>query len=171
MVGKKRDPVAVGRLERFVADFAAGRGWDESPSRPASGKRVAIVGSGPAGLACAGDLARAGVDVTVYEALHVAGGVMKYGIPEFRLPNDTIDIEIEELSALGVGSSSTRSWGTLFTLPELTRRVGYDAVFLGDRRRDPALPGRSPGGAERSRVGERVPDAREPDAAAYRFPR
>ena len=131
VVGKTRDPVAVGRLERFVADFASGRDWDEPPSRPASGKRVAIEGSGPAGLACAGDLARAGVDVTVYEALHVAGGVMKYGIPEFRLPNDTIDIEIDELSALGVRFELDAIVGQLFTLPELLGEMGYDAVFLG----------------------------------------
>ena len=146
VVGKKRDPVAVGRLERFVADFAAGRGWDEPSSVPPTGKRVAIVGSGPAGLACAGDLARAGVDVTVYEALHVAGGVMKYGIPEFRLPNDTIDIEIEELSALGVRFELDAIVGQLFKLPELLGDMGYDAVFLGTGAGTPrflGIPGES----------------------------
>ena len=146
VVGKRRDPVAVGRLERFVADFAAGRGWDEPPSVAATGTRVAIVGSGPAGLACAGDLARAGVDVTVYEALHVAGGVMKYGIPEFRLPNDTIDIEIEELSALGVRFELDAIVGQLFTLPELLGEMGYDAVFLGTGAGTPrflGIPGES----------------------------
>jgi homotetrameric NADPH-dependent glutamate synthase len=146
VVGKKRDPVAVGRLERFVADFAAGRGWDEPPSIPRTGTRVAIVGSGPAGLACAGDLARAGVDVTVYEALHVAGGVMKYGIPEFRLPNDTIDIEIEELSALGVRFEFDAIVGQLFTLPQLLGEMGYDAVFLGTGAGTPrflGIPGES----------------------------
>jgi homotetrameric NADPH-dependent glutamate synthase len=146
VVGKKRDPVAVGRLERFVADFAAGRGWDEPPSVPPTGTRVAIVGSGPAGLACAGDLARAGVDVTVYEALHVAGGVMKYGIPEFRLPNDTIDIEVEELSALGVRFELDAIVGQLFTLPQLLGEMGYDAVFVGTGAGTPrflGIPGES----------------------------
>jgi glutamate synthase (NADPH) small chain len=146
VVGKKRDPVAVGRLERFVADFAAGRGWDAPSSVPATGHRVAIVGSGPAGLACAGDLARAGVEVTVYEALHVAGGVMKYGIPEFRLPNDTIDIEIEELSALGVRFELDAIVGQLFTLPDLLGEMGYDAVFVGTGAGTPRfldIPGES----------------------------
>jgi glutamate synthase (NADPH/NADH) small chain len=146
VVGKKRDPVAVGRLERFVADFAAGRGWAEPSSAPPSGKRVAIVGSGPAGLACAGDLARAGIEVTVYEALHVAGGVMKYGIPEFRLPNDTIDIEIEELAALGVRFELDAIVGQLFTLPDLLGAMGYDAVFIGTGAGTPrfmGIPGES----------------------------
>jgi glutamate synthase (NADPH/NADH) small chain len=146
VVGKKRDPVAVGRLERFVADFAAGRGWDEAPTVPSSAKRVAIVGSGPAGLACAGDLARAGVEVTVFEALHVAGGVMKYGIPEFRLPNDTIDIEIEALGRLGVRFELDAIVGQLYTLPQLLDEMGYDAVFLGTGAGTPrfmGIPGES----------------------------
>lgn len=146
VVGKKRDPVAVGRLERFVADFAAGRGWDEPPTGRSFARRVAIVGSGPAGLACAGDLARAGVEVTVFEALHVAGGVMKYGIPEFRLPNDTIDIEIEQLEALGVRFELDAIVGQLFTLPQLLGEMGFDAVFIGTGAGTPrfmGIPGES----------------------------
>jgi glutamate synthase (NADPH/NADH) small chain len=141
VVGKKREPVAVGRLERFVADFAAGRGWEEGVSVPPAGKRVAIIGSGPAGLACAGDLARAGVEVTVYEALHVAGGVLKYGIPEFRLPNDTIDIEIDALAELGVTFEVDTVIGKLFTIPQLLSEMGFDAVFVGTGAGSPRFLG------------------------------
>jgi glutamate synthase (NADPH/NADH) small chain len=131
ILGKKREPVAIGRLERFVADFSAGRGWDETVTAEPAGRRVAIIGSGPAGLACAGDLVRAGVDVTVYEALHVAGGVLKYGIPEFRLPNDTIDVEIDALRALGVRFEVDTIIGKVFTIPQLIEDKGFDAVFVG----------------------------------------
>jgi homotetrameric NADPH-dependent glutamate synthase len=141
VVGKKREPVAIGRLERFVADFAAGRGWDTRPDVTPTGKKVAIVGSGPAGLACAGDLARAGVDVTVYEALHVAGGVLKYGIPEFRLPNDTIDIEIEGLEAIGVRFVLDHIIGKVFSIPQLISDMGYDAVFVGTGAGSPKFMG------------------------------
>lgn len=130
IVGKKREPVAVGRLERFVADFAAARGWDEPSEAAPSGKRVAIVGSGPAGLACAGDLVRSGVSVTVYEGLHVAGGVLKYGIPEFRLPNDIIDIEIEALQDAGVDFELDTVIGNTFTIPQLMQEKGFAAVFV-----------------------------------------
>jgi glutamate synthase (NADPH/NADH) small chain len=140
-VGKKREPVAVGRLERFVADFAAGRGWDETDVALPAGRRVAVVGSGPAGLACAGDLARAGVEVTVFEALHVAGGVLKYGIPEFRLPNDTIDVEIEALAALGVRFETDTIIGKLFTIPQLLSERGFDAVFVGTGAGSPRFLG------------------------------
>lgn len=141
IVGNKHEPVAIGRLERFVADFAAGRGWDEAPAVRPTGKRVAIVGSGPAGLACAGDLAKAGVEVTVYEALHVAGGVLKYGIPEFRLPNDTIDIEIRALEQLGVKFELDRVIGKVFTVPQLMKGMGYDAVFIGTGAGSPKFMG------------------------------
>jgi homotetrameric NADPH-dependent glutamate synthase len=141
IVGKKRDPVAVGRLERFVADFAAGRGWEEPPTAAPTGRRAAIVGSGPAGLACAGDLARAGVEVTVFEALHVAGGVLKYGIPEFRLPNDTIDIEIEALASLGVRFEVDKIIGKVFTIPQLISERGFDAVFVGTGAGSPKFMG------------------------------
>ncbi len=141
VVGNKVEPVAVGRLERFIADYAVGRGWDEPPKTVAAGKKAAIVGSGPAGLACAGDLIKAGVDVTVYEALHVAGGVLKYGIPEFRLPNDTIDIEVEALAALGVKFELDTIIGKVFTIPQLLNEMGYDTVFVGTGAGSPKFAG------------------------------
>jgi glutamate synthase (NADPH/NADH) small chain len=131
IVGKKREPVAIGRLERFVADFAVGRGWDEIPATPSAGKKVAIVGSGPAGLACAGDLVKEGVEVTVFEALHVAGGVLKYGIPEFRLPDHIIDQEIENLRRTGVRFELDAVIGKVYTIPQMMGEMGYDAVFVG----------------------------------------
>ncbi len=146
VVGNKLEPVAIGRLERFVADFAVGRGWDLPPQVKPTGKKAAIIGSGPAGLACAGDLVKAGVDVTVYEALHVAGGVLKYGIPEFRLPNDTIDIEIDALAKLGVKFELDRIIGKLFTIPQLMEEMGFDTVFIGTGAGSPkfmGIPGES----------------------------
>ena len=141
VVGNKLEPVAVGRLERFVADFAVGRGWDKAPEFKPTGKKAAIIGSGPAGLACAGDLIKAGVDVTVYEALHVAGGVLKYGIPEFRLPNDTIDIEIDGLAKLGVKFELDCIIGKLFTIPQLMNEMGYDTVFIATGAGSPKFMG------------------------------
>lgn len=141
VIGNKLEPVAVGRLERFVADFAVGRGWDATPEVKAARKKAAIVGSGPAGLACAGDLVKAGVDVTVFEALHVAGGVLKYGIPEFRLPNDTIDIEIEGLAKLGVKFELDSIIGKLFTIPQLMQEKGFDAVFIATGAGSPKFMG------------------------------
>ncbi|HLK65383.1 MAG TPA: NADPH-dependent glutamate synthase [Bryobacteraceae bacterium] len=131
VVGAKFKPVAIGRLERFVADAALGRGWEEAPQTSGTGKRAVIVGSGPSGLACAGDLARNGVKVTIFEALHVAGGVLKYGIPEFRLPDIIIDAEIENLKKLGVEIKLDTIIGKLFTIPELLTDMGYDAAFVG----------------------------------------
>ncbi len=141
VIGNKLEPVAVGRLERFVADFAVGRGWDKPPQFKPAGKKAAVIGSGPAGLACAGDLIKAGVDVTVYEALHVAGGVLKYGIPEFRLPNDTIDIEIEGLARLGVKFELDCIIGKLFTIPQLMQEKGYDTVFIATGAGSPKFMG------------------------------
>ena len=141
VVGIKLEPVAVGRLERFVADFAVGRGWDKPPQFKSAGKKAAVIGSGPAGLACAGDLIKAGVDVTVYEALHVAGGVLKYGIPEFRLPNDTIDIEIEGLARMGVKFELDCIIGKLFTIPQLMQEKGYDTVFIATGAGSPKFMG------------------------------
>ena len=132
VVGAKFKPVAIGRLERFVADCALGRGWEEMPEvEVAEQKRAAIIGSGPSGLACAGDLARAGVKVTIFEALHVAGGVLKYGIPEFRLPDIIIDAEIENLKKLGVEIKLDTIIGKLFTIPQLLTGMGYDSAFVG----------------------------------------
>jgi len=132
VVGAKLKPVAIGRLERFVADCALGRGWEElSAVEMAEPKRAAIIGSGPSGLACAGELARNGVKVTIFEALHVAGGVLKYGIPEFRLPDMIIDAEIENLKRLGVEIRLDTIIGKLFTIPQLLGDMGYDSAFVG----------------------------------------
>ena len=142
VVGAKFKPVAIGRLERFVADFAMGRGWDESaPATEKPKKRAAIIGSGPAGLACAGELARYGVAVTVFEALHVAGGVLKYGIPEFRLPDIIIDTEIDNLKKMGVEIRVDTIIGKLFTIPQLMGDMGYDAVFVGTGAGSPKFAG------------------------------
>lgn len=146
VLGGKLEPVAIGRLERFVADFAAGRGWDEAPEARPRGRRVAIIGSGPAGLACAGDLIRRGIEVTVFEALHVPGGVLKYGIPEFRLPNPVIDAEIDNLRRLGVTFELDAVVGKLFTVRQLLDEMGYHAVFIGTGAGSPKfmnIPGES----------------------------
>jgi glutamate synthase (NADPH/NADH) small chain len=132
VVGAKYEPVAIGRLERFVADCAMGRGWDEFPAiDAATQKKAAIIGSGPAGLACAGELARNGIKVTIFEALHVAGGVLKYGIPEFRLPDIIIDAEIENLKKMGVEIRLDTVIGKLFTIPQLVNGMGYQTAFVG----------------------------------------
>jgi glutamate synthase (NADPH/NADH) small chain len=128
--GIKGESVGIGRLERFVADwhntFAT-----ESPVRPASnGHRVAIVGSGPSGLTCAGDLAKKGYAVTVFEALHTAGGVLVYGIPEFRLPKKIVAKEVDTLKQLGVDIQTNVVIGKTLTLDELFE-MGYEAVFIG----------------------------------------
>ena len=132
VVGAKYKSVAIGRLERFVADCAMGRGWDEVPRIEVKArKKAAIIGSGPAGLACAGALAQAGVAVTIFEALHMAGGVLKYGIPEFRLPDIIIDAEIENLKKMGVEIRLDTIIGKLFTIPQLLAEMGYDTAFVG----------------------------------------
>jgi glutamate synthase (NADPH) small chain len=141
ILSKKMEPVAIGRLERFVADFAAGRGWEKAPDFKKTGKRAAVVGSGPASLACAGDLIKAGVEVTVYEALHVTGGVLKYGIPEFRLPNDIIDIEIDGLAKMGVKFELDCIIGKLFTIPQLMGEMGYDSAFIATGAGSPKFMG------------------------------
>jgi len=146
IIGNKLEPVAVGRLERFVADFAVSRGWDEVPDVPKTGKKVAVIGSGPAGLACAGDLIKRGVDVTIFEALHVAGGVLKYGIPEFRLPNHIIDMEIENLRRIGVKFELDAIIGKIYTIPQILGEMGYQAVFIGTGAGSPkfmGIPGES----------------------------
>ncbi len=127
---KKMEPVAIGRLERFVGDNAPLPDV-HPPENAGTLGRVAIVGSGPAGLACAGDLARKGADVTIYEALHVIGGVLKYGIPSFRLPRTTIDREVNALQKLGVKIETNKVIGKTFTIGQLMGEMGYDAVFIG----------------------------------------
>jgi glutamate synthase (NADPH/NADH) small chain len=132
VVGNKLEPVAIGRLERFVGDLALKNGWNKTtPSTRKTGKRAAMIGSGPASVTCAVDLARAGVDVTIYEALHTAGGVLKYGIPEFRLPKKLIDKELEALAGLGVTVKTNAIIGRLYSIPQLMQDMGYDAVFIG----------------------------------------
>jgi glutamate synthase (NADPH/NADH) small chain len=130
-LGIRFEPVAIGRLERFVADYHL-ENSKEDPVKPESnGKKVAIVGSGPAGLTCAGDLAKKGYDVTVYEALHTAGGVLVYGIPEFRLPKAIVAKEVESLEKLGVKVETNVVIGKTLTIDELFEEMGFDAVFIG----------------------------------------
>jgi glutamate synthase (NADPH/NADH) small chain len=129
VLGKKAEPVAVGRLERFVADWERAEGMRAPELPPSTGKKVAIIGSGPAGLTCAGDLAKMGHSVKILEALHVPGGVLMYGIPEFRLPKDIVRAEIAYLQSLGVAITTDAVIGKLFTLEELLQE--YDAIFLG----------------------------------------
>ena len=121
MLGIKGEPVAIGRLERFVADYAREHGLDNDVEAPAErkGKKVAVVGSGPSGLTCAGDLAKMGYDVTMYEALHAAGGVLMYGIPQFRLPKEIVQHEISALKKLGVKIVVDAVIGRTFTIKEL----------------------------------------------------
>ncbi|MBQ5331191.1 MAG: NADPH-dependent glutamate synthase [Oscillospiraceae bacterium] len=128
--GKKGDPVGIGRLERFVADYHNDNFKGEVVKPETNGIKVAVIGAGPAGLTCAGDLAKAGYDVTVFEALHVAGGVLVYGIPEFRLPKTIVGREIEGLKALGVKIQTNMIVGRSITIDELFDD-GYKAVFIG----------------------------------------
>lgn len=129
--GKKGDPVGIGRLERFVADWHNAH-CTEAPEKPASnGHRVAVVGSGPAGLTCAGDLARKGYEVTVFEALHLAGGVLVYGIPEFRLPKAIVQKEVDGLKAMGVTIATDTVIGRTISIDELMEEQGFEAVFIG----------------------------------------
>jgi glutamate synthase (NADPH/NADH) small chain len=132
VLAKKGKAVHIGHLERFVADYARSHG-DHTEAQPVvpSGKRVAIVGSGPAGIACAGDLIGLGHEVTVFEALHELGGVLAYGIPEFRLPKQIVASEIDRLSERGVRFETNAVIGMVDTLDDLLTEEGYDAVFLG----------------------------------------
>ena len=129
--GIKGEPVGIGRLERFVADYH-NENCKDAPVKPASnGHRVAVVGSGPAGLTCAGDLAKKGYDVTVFEALHTAGGVLVYGIPEFRLPKAIVAKEIHTLEQLGVKIAVNTVVGKTVSIEELMEEEGFEAVFVG----------------------------------------
>ncbi len=129
--GIKGEPVAIGRLERFVADYAMEHGVTHAKPLPDNGKKVAIVGSGPAGLTCAGDLRKLGYEVTIFEALHTPGGVLVYGIPEFRLPKQLVRDEICLLTDLGVKIETNMVIGRSITLDELLTSEGYSAVFVG----------------------------------------
>lgn len=130
IVGKKLEPVAIGRLERFVGDYAMENKLYEVPKINRKDIKVAIIGSGPGGLTCAADLAKAGLQVTIFEALHMPGGVLKYGIPEFRLPNSIVDFEIENLKKMGVEILVDKVVGRVFTIPDLMNEYGYKAVFI-----------------------------------------
>ncbi|MEG2380915.1 MAG: NADPH-dependent glutamate synthase [Oscillospiraceae bacterium] len=129
--GIKGESVAIGRLERFVADWYMKNGSAKTEKPFKNGKKVAIVGAGPAGLSCAGDLAKLGYDVTIFEAFHIPGGVLVYGIPEFRLPKDIVRAEIEKLKDLGVKIMTNMVIGKVLSVDELLTSEGFDAVFVG----------------------------------------
>ncbi|MBE9555711.1 MAG: NADPH-dependent glutamate synthase [Proteobacteria bacterium] len=130
-VGDTLEPVAIGRIERWIGDQAIENGWSRRPYIEGKGIKVGIVGSGPAGMACAADLAKAGCAVTIYEALHEPGGVLRYGIPEFRLPNDVVDAEIANLVNLGVEIQCNTLVGRLFTIEQMLDEMDFRAVFIG----------------------------------------
>jgi glutamate synthase (NADPH/NADH) small chain len=143
-VGEELEPVAIGRLERWLGDEAIKKNWNALPYIEPARFKVGVIGSGPAGLACAADLAKAGCDVTIYEALHKPGGVLRYGIPEFRLPNEVIDAEIANITRLGVTIECNTLVGRLFTIEQMRDEMGFDAVFIGTGAGAPkfmAIPG------------------------------
>ena len=130
--GFKGDPVSIGKLERFTADWARENGIQPKKAESKNGHKVAVIGSGPAGLTCAGDLAKMGYDVTIFEALHEAGGVLVYGIPEFRLPKKAVvAAEVENVKALGVKIETNVVIGKSVTIDELMEKEGFEAVFIG----------------------------------------
>ncbi|ENK0555487.1 NADPH-dependent glutamate synthase [Clostridium botulinum] len=132
VLGIKGEPVAIGKLERFVADWSREHNVDLSQREDSKNKKVAVIGSGPAGLTCAGDLAKKGYDVTIFEALHEPGGVLVYGIPEFRLPKDSVvKHEIENVKKLGVKIETNVIIGRTVTIDELIEEEKFDAVFIG----------------------------------------
>jgi glutamate synthase (NADPH/NADH) small chain len=140
-LAKKFEPVGIGRLERFLADYASARHWVDTakPGEP-TGHKVAVVGSGPAGLTVAADLAKLGHGVTIFEALHKAGGVLMYGIPEFRLPKAIVQGEIQALKKLGVEIKTNHVIGRTFTVDELFTELGFEAVFIGSGAGLPYFP-------------------------------
>ena len=129
--GIKGEPVAIGRLERFVADWHNANSTEKAVAPKSNGHKVAVVGSGPSGLACAGDLAKKGYEVTVFEALHTPGGVLVYGIPEFRLPKDIVKKEIETLKELGVKIETNVIIGKTISVDALMNEYGFESVFIG----------------------------------------
>jgi glutamate synthase (NADPH) small chain len=140
-VGESLEPVAIGRLERFIGDLAIAEGWNNVPYIAPSGFKVGIVGSGPAGMACAADMAKAGCEVTVFEAFHQAGGVLKYGIPDFRLPNSVVDAELDKLIQLGIRFECNTLVGRLFTIEDMIEEMGFHAVFIGTGAGYPSFMG------------------------------
>ncbi|AOR24407.1 NADPH-dependent glutamate synthase [Clostridium taeniosporum] len=132
VLGIKGDSVSIGKLERFTADWSAEHNIDLSKTAPSNGKKVAVIGSGPSGLTCAGDLAKKGYDVTIFEALHKAGGVLEYGIPEFRLPKEkVVKNEVENIKKLGVKIETNVIIGKTITIDELFKDEKFEAVFIG----------------------------------------
>ncbi len=150
VLGIKGEAVAIGKLERFVADWSREHNVDLSKREPSNGKKVAVIGSGPAGLTCAGDLAKLGYDVTIFEALHEAGGVLVYGIPEFRLPKDTVvKTEVDNVLKLGVKLETNVIVGRTITIDQLFEEEGFEAVFIGSGAGLPrfmGIPGESANG-------------------------
>lgn len=132
VLGIKGEAVSIGKLERFVADWAAAHDVDLSAKEISNGKKVAVIGSGPSGLTCAGDLAKKGYDVTIFEALHKAGGVLEYGIPEFRLPKEKVVAnEVNNIKKLGVKIETNVIIGRTITVDQLFEEEGFEAVFIG----------------------------------------
>jgi glutamate synthase (NADPH/NADH) small chain len=131
VMGKRFDSVSIGRLERFIADWERNHGMVETEAPPLRAEKVAVIGAGPSGLTCAGDLAALGYQVTVFEALHAAGGVLMYGIPEFRLPKDIVQAEVKQLEAMGVEFRFNVLIGRTLTIDQLMDEHGYSAVFIG----------------------------------------
>ena len=129
--GIKGESVAIGRLERFVADYHMSHAEDKISVPEKNGKKVAVIGSGPSGLTAAGDLAKKGYEVTIFEALHKAGGVLMYGIPEFRLPKDIVQKEISNLKKMGVNIDTNVIIGKTLTIDELIDEMGFDAIYIG----------------------------------------
>ena len=149
VLGKVGDPVSIGRLERFVADWERERGVTIPEIAPPTGKKVAIIGAGPAGLTVAADLAKLGHKVVIFEALHRPGGVLVYGIPEFRLPKSIVQAEVEYIQKLGVELHLGYLIGRIYTIPELLKKEGFDAVFIGTGAGLPRfmrIPGENLGG-------------------------
>ena len=129
--GVKGEPVGIGYLERFVADWHNAHSEQKTEKAASNGHKVAVIGSGPSGLTCAGDLAKKGYEVTIFEALHLAGGVLVYGIPEFRLPKAIVQKEVESLIAMGVKVETNMVIGRVISVDELMEQYGFEAVFIG----------------------------------------
>jgi glutamate synthase (NADPH/NADH) small chain len=144
VVGRMGEPVSIGRLERFLADWERDNGYQLPPKAEPTGKKVAVIGAGPAGLTVAADLVKLGHEITMFEALHVGGGVLSYGIPEFRLPKAIVNNEVNYVEKLGVDLRLGNLIGRIHTIPELMKEGGYDAVFIGSGAGLPQFTG-SPG--------------------------